>query len=57
MERSRGQVLPSLLLGAASASTGYLMIVQGQDVAAAVILGLGVPALGVFSDRLFRVLR
>jgi CheY-like chemotaxis protein len=56
-ERSRGQVLPSLLLGAASASTGYLMIVQGQDVAAAVILGLGVPALGVFSDRLFRVLR
>ena len=56
-ERSRGQVVPSLLLGAASAATGYLLIIQGEDVAGGVMLGLAVPALSVLSDRLFRVLR
>jgi hypothetical protein len=56
-ERSRGHVLPSLLLGAAGATSGYLLVIQGEEVAGGVLLGLAVPALGVLSDRLFRVLR
>jgi hypothetical protein len=56
-ERSRGQVLPSLLLGSAAAASGYLLIVQGENVAGGVMLGVGVPAIGILSDRLFRVLR
>jgi hypothetical protein len=55
--RSHGQVLPSLLLGSAAAASGYLIIIQGSDVAGGLMLGLGIPALGILSDRLFRVLR
>jgi hypothetical protein len=56
-DRSRGRLMPSVILASASAITGYLLVIQGQDVAGGVLLGLGIPSLSVFSDRLFRVLR
>jgi hypothetical protein len=54
--RSRGRLMPSIILASASAITGYLFVIQDQGVAGGVLLGLGIPALSVFSDRLFRVL-
>lgn len=55
--RSRGRLLPGVVVGSLSALTGYLMLVEGQNVGAGVALGLGIPALVVLSDRVFRVLR
>jgi hypothetical protein len=46
-----------VVVGSVSALTGYLLLVEGQNVGAGVALGLGIPALVVLSDRVFRVLR
>ena len=56
-DRSRGRLMPSLILGSASAITGYLFVIEGQEALGGALLGLGVPMFGVLSDRLFRVLR
>jgi hypothetical protein len=55
--RSRGRLVPAVVVGSVSALTGYLLLVEGQNVGAGVALGLGIPALVVLSDRVFRVLR
>jgi hypothetical protein len=55
--RSRGRLVPGVVVGSVSALTGYLLLVEGQNVGAGVALGLGIPALVVLSDRVFRVLR
>jgi hypothetical protein len=55
--RSRGRLVPGVLVGSLSALTGYLLLVEGQSAAAGVALGLGIPSLVILSDRVFRVLR
>jgi hypothetical protein len=55
--RSRGRLVPGIVVGSISALTGYLLLVEGQDEGAGLALGLGIPALVVLSDRVFRVLR
>jgi hypothetical protein len=56
-ELSRGRLMPSLILGAGSAVAGYLLVINGQDLAGGAVLGVGIPMLGILSDRLFRGLR
>jgi hypothetical protein len=63
-ERSRGRILPGLVLGTISAATGYLLLVRGESweddammTAGTVVLTIGTPALLLLSDRTLRVLR
>jgi hypothetical protein len=56
-ELSRGRLMPSLILGAGSAVAGYLLVINGQDLAGGAVLGVGIPMLGILSDHLFRGLR
>jgi hypothetical protein len=37
--------------------TGYLLVVEGRDVAGGAFLAIGTPLLAVLSDRIFRRLR
>jgi hypothetical protein len=46
-----------MVLGSASAVGGYLMAIEGHSTVAGALLALGLPAVGLFSDRFFRVLR
>ena len=55
--RSRGRLIPGVLVGSLSALTGYLLLVEGQSAAAGVALGIGIPSMVILSDRVFRVLR
>jgi hypothetical protein len=62
--RSRGRVLPGLIVGTISAAGGYLLLVRGQgsnsDTATntgALILTVGTPVLLTISDRALRILR
>jgi hypothetical protein len=62
--RSRGRVLPGLIVGTISAAGGYLLLVRGQgtdsevaSTAGAVILTVGTPILLTLSDRVLRILR
>jgi hypothetical protein len=55
--RSRGRIVPTMVLGSASAVGGYLMAIEGHSTVAGALLALGLPAVGLFSDRFFRVLR
>jgi hypothetical protein len=63
-ERSRGRILPGMVLGTISAATGYLLLVRGESweddgmmAAGTVILTVGTPALLLLADRTLRVLR
>jgi hypothetical protein len=56
-ERSRGRLVPSFVIGSVSALTGFLLLVEGQEIPAGVALAVGTPALISLSDRIFRVLR
>lgn len=55
--RSRGRLIPGVVVGSVASLTGFLMLVEGQDVGAAAALAVGTPALVILSDRIFRVLR
>jgi hypothetical protein len=61
---SKGRVLPSAVLGTATASIGYILWIRGENrssdasrMAGQMIVGLGVPLSLTLSDRVFRVLR
>ena len=56
-DRSRGRLIPAAVLSSAAAMTGYLLVVEGRDVAGGAFLAIGTPLLAVLSDRIFRRLR
>jgi hypothetical protein len=64
-ERSRGRLLPAAILGALSAATGYVLVVEGGTggrrgaawTTGAVLLTVGTPMVTTVSDRIFRALR
>lgn len=63
-ERSRGRLVPSVILSTLSVASGYLVWVEGTGVdsrsvqtVGATLLFVGTPLLAAFSDRLFRALR
>jgi hypothetical protein len=62
--QSKGRILPSIVLGTATATAGYMLRIHGEHhdseltrTAGHVVLGVGVPLSVTLSDRLFRVLR
>lgn len=62
--RSEGRTYPALLMGAATASIGYVLYLHGerQDADASrltgqIVLALGLPLSLTLSDRVFRMLR
>jgi hypothetical protein len=61
---SEGRATPGLLIGAATASLGYILYLHGEDngsntsrVAGQVVLAVGLPLSLTLSDRALRVLR
>jgi hypothetical protein len=63
-ERSRGRVLPGVIVGTITAAGGYMLLVRGQGTdsdmltnAGAIVLTVGTPLLLTISDRAMRVLR
>lgn len=61
---SEGRGLPALLVGAATASVGYLLYLHGENhgyggsrVAGQIVLAVGVPLTLTLSNRVFRMLR
>ena len=61
---SKGRTLPSVLLGTATATAGYMLRLYGENhgssvhrTAGDVVLGVGVPLSLTLSDRVFRRLR
>lgn len=62
--QSEGRTYPALLLGAATASLGYMLYVDGENrnadtsrLAGQIVLGVGVPVVLTLSNRVFRALR
>lgn len=63
-EQSKGRTVPSLLIGSAVASVGYVLRLHGdkndssaQRAAGTVVLVVGMPLSLTLADRVFRVLR
>ena len=61
---SEGRGFPALLMGAATASIGYMLYVHGENndsdtsrATGQIVLAVGVPLSLTFSDRVFRMLR
>ena len=61
---SEGRTYPALLLGAATASAGYLLYLHGEKqgsdgsrAAGQIVLAVGIPLTLTLSDRVFRMLR
>jgi hypothetical protein len=61
---SKGRTYPALLIGAATASIGYLLYMRGENedsdtsrAAGQIVLAVGIPLTLTLSDRVFRMLR
>jgi hypothetical protein len=61
---SEGRTYPAFLIGAATASVGYLLYLRGENedsdtsrAAGQIVLAVGIPLTLTLSDRVFRVLR
>lgn len=63
-DRSRGRILPGLIMGTLSSAAGYMLVVRGQSsesgaasTAGGLLLTVGTPLMLTFSDRLLRILK
>lgn len=59
-DRSQGRITPTSLTAALGIASGYMLVIHGTGASEAIgslVLGVGVPALTTFADRLFRSLR
>jgi hypothetical protein len=61
---SEGRTYPALLIGAATASIGYVLYLHGETedsdtsrAAGQIVLAVGIPLTLTLSDRVFRMLR
>lgn len=57
---SRGRTVPAMVAAGAALSAGYILVLSGEgnsEVAGVAVLGIGVPAVLTFVDRIVRIRR